>query len=203
MTTAEDYVNSVLESMPRATPQRSQIALELRGHIAERLGLGNPLDEVLRQLGDPVTLAESYLSAVPLVDAPFGRRALAKVVDVLVVLGALAPIVWMSFLLGPPELVFAFAVPVVLISGSFLFGLYTILAEYAAGQTLGKHWLGIRVVRESGARIGLGQAIVRQLPMFLQVYAIDVMFALFTERNQRAFEVLSKTRTVLAPPAPR
>ena len=44
----------------------------------------------------------------------------------------------------------------------------------------------------------MGQAIVRQLPMFLQVYWIDVMFALFTERSQRAFEMLSKTRVVRA-----
>ena len=36
MTTAEGYINEVLRSMPAATPQRSQIALELRGHIAER-----------------------------------------------------------------------------------------------------------------------------------------------------------------------
>jgi hypothetical protein len=34
--------------------------------------------------------------------------------------------------------------------------------------------------------------------MFLQVFWIDVMFALFTEKHQRAFEVLSKTRVVRA-----
>ena len=44
----------------------------------------------------------------------------------------------------------------------------------------------------------MGQAIVRQLPMFLQVYWIDVMFALFTDKSQRAFEMLSKTRVVQA-----
>jgi hypothetical protein len=33
------------------------------------------------------------------------------------------------------------------------------------------------------------------------VFWIDVMFTLFTERSQRAFELLSKTRTVLAGPA--
>ena len=32
--------------------------------------------------------------------------------------------------------------------------------------------------------------------MFLQVYWIDVMFALFTDKSQRAFEMLSKTRVV-------
>jgi uncharacterized RDD family membrane protein YckC len=52
----------------------------------------------------------------------------------------------------------------------------------------------------SGARISVGQAIVRQLPMFLQVYWIDVLFALFTDKSQRAFEMLSKTRVVRALP---
>jgi len=74
--------------------------------------------------------------------------------------------------------------------------LYTIVAEHWLGFTLGKRALGLRVVRESGAPIGLGQSIVRQLPMFLQVYWIDVLFALFTDKSQRAFELLSKTRVV-------
>jgi hypothetical protein len=39
---------------------------------------------------------------------------------------------------------------------------------------------------------------VRQLPVFLQVFWIDVMFALFMEKRQRAFEMLSKTRVVRA-----
>ena len=40
MTTAEGYIQEVLRNMPTATPQRSQIALELRGHIAERVAAG-------------------------------------------------------------------------------------------------------------------------------------------------------------------
>ena len=72
MRTADDYIDSVVKYMPRATPLRSQIALELRGHIAERVATGQSLDDIVRQLGDPATLAESYLSAVPLVGAPSG-----------------------------------------------------------------------------------------------------------------------------------
>jgi uncharacterized RDD family membrane protein YckC len=34
--------------------------------------------------------------------------------------------------------------------------------------------------------------------VFLQLGWIDIFFALFTERRQRAFEVLSKTRVVRA-----
>ena len=36
--------------------------------------------------------------------------------------------------------------------------------------------------------------------MILQVFWIDVFFALFTEKHQRAFEMLSKTRVVLVSP---
>jgi uncharacterized RDD family membrane protein YckC len=76
---------------------------------------------------------------------------------------------------------------------------YPIVAEYRFGETVGKHLLGLRVVRESGGRISFGQSIVRQLPAFFQVFWIDAMFALFTERHQRAFELLSKTRVVRNP----
>ena len=42
--------------------------------------------------------------------------------------------------------------------------------------------MGLRVAQESGARISFGQAIVRQFPQWLQVFWIDAMFAIFTER---------------------
>ena len=200
MTTMDDYISSVLNNMPRATPQRDQIAAELRGHISERLAHGHPLDEVLGKLGDPVRLAESYLSAVPLVSAPLGHRALAKTIDVVLAVVVIIPVGWL--ILRLLEVPLQMAIPIVLLAaiagGSFLFAVYTIVAEHVSGQTPGKRLLGIRVVRESGARIGLGQSIVRQLPMFLQVFWIDVMFSLFTDKHQRAFEMLSKTRTVLA-----
>ena len=201
MTTAsaDDYIRHVLERMPRATPMRAQIATELRGHIAERVGSGHSVEDVLRHLGDPETLAESYLAAVPLVSAPFWRRAIAKGVDVLTVLLVVAPAPWLIWRLGN-EALFPFAVLIVVVAGSLLFGLYTVIAEWWIGETLGKRLLDIRVVRESGARIGGGQAIVRQLPMFLQFYWVDILFALFTERSQRAFELLSKTRVVLVSP---
>jgi len=43
--------------------------MELRSNIAERVAHGDPLDGVLRQLGDPLTLAESYLASIPLTAA--------------------------------------------------------------------------------------------------------------------------------------
>jgi uncharacterized RDD family membrane protein YckC len=202
MTAADDYINRVLDQLPSGTPLRAQIAMELRGHIAERLESGQPVADVLRQLGDPMTLAESYLSAVPLVSASFLQRGLAKLVDVVVVVvtvlvGVGVPV----FLVAQrqQEWLFGFGVLAVILAASFGFGLYTIVAEHWLGFTVGKRMLGLRVVRESGAPIGLGQSLVRQLPMFLQVFWIDVLFVLFTDKSQRAFEVLSKTRVVTEP----
>ncbi|HUP40141.1 MAG TPA: RDD family protein [Vicinamibacterales bacterium] len=198
MTTADDYVNTVLGMMPPTMPQRTQIADELRSHIAERLAHGHSIDEVLKQLGNPATLADSYLSAEPLVSAPFSSRAIAKLLDGLAVLAVVCPLAWVVTRLVPSGFGPPIAVLLVMVGGSLLFGVYTVIAEYRRGQTIGKRLQGIRVVSETGARVSLVQAIVRQLSMFLQVYWIDVMFALFTDKSQRAFEMLSKTRVVRA-----
>ena len=198
MTTADDYVNTVLDMMPRTMPSRAQIAAELRSHIAERLAHGHPLDDVLRQLGDPAKLADSYLSAEPLVSATFGARALAKIVDALGVIAVICPIAYLISRLLPEGFGPIVMILVGIGGGSLLRGVYTMASEYRQGQTIGKRIQGIRVVAENGARISVGQAIVRQLPMFIQVFWIDAMFALFTDRSQRAFEMLSKTRVVRA-----
>ena len=93
---------------------------------------------------------------------------------------------------------FAFLLPELIILFALTCALYPLVAEYRFGRTAGKRLLGLRVVRESGGRITLGQSAVRQLPVFLQVGWVDILFALFTEHHQRAFELLSKTRVVLA-----
>ena len=196
--TPDDYVNTVLEMMPTTMAQRAQIAAELRSHIAERLAHGHSLDEVLRQLGDPATLAQSYLSAEPLVSAPFGSRAIAKIVDALIVTAVMVPATWYLSALVPRDFRPVAAIFIAVVGSALVFGVYTMVSEYRRGHTVGKHLRGLRVVGENGARISMGQAFVRQLPMFLQVFWIDAMFALFTDRSQRAFEMLSKTRVVRA-----
>lgn len=193
--TADTYIDQVLDFLPRATPRRAQIALELRGHIVERTAAGMAEADVLRQLGDPQALAESYLSAIPLAPASFVSRAVAKLVDVLIAAMIIAPVMWMGYWSLPPELA-PFALVGGILVGSLLFAAYVIVLEATLGHTLGKRLLGLRVVRESGARISLGQSFVRQLPLMLEVFWVDVLFALFTERHQRAFELLSKTRVV-------
>lgn len=192
---ADDYVTRVLDWLPQGTPDRQQIGAELRGLLTERVAGGQSLDEAVAQLGDPLALAESYLTAVPLVSAPFGRRALAKIIDAVLILAFIVPSVAFLFMVARDE-VRPFLVLGGLLIATITVALYLVFAEARFGQTIGKHFMDLRVVRESGARISVGQAIVRQLPMLMQMYPIDVLFALFTDKSQRAFELLSKTRVV-------
>jgi uncharacterized RDD family membrane protein YckC len=202
MNQMDDYVRRVVDRMPSGTPQRSQIERELKSTITERLEQGQPIDHVLRQLGDPAVLAQSYLAEVPLVAGSIGARFLAKLIDVAFVVAAVAPFAWFA---GSMLRAFTGSLEGGLLASLFiegiavglLFGLYTAIAEWRYGKTVGKHVMGLRVVDESGAQIGLGQALVRQLAQVANIFWIDAFFALFTTHQQRAFELLSKTRVVV------
>ena len=161
--------------------------------------MANPKRPSCAQLGDPLTLAESYLSAVPMVPATFMSRVWAKVFDgltFLLLIVVASCLVWFT----TPGNSRRSSSSASLSWAACCFALYTVLAESRYGQTLGKRLMGLCAVRESGARISFGQAIVRQLPMFFEVFAVDALFALFTEKHQRAFELLSKTRVVKCDP---
>ncbi|HEY4942761.1 MAG TPA: RDD family protein [Rhizomicrobium sp.] len=199
--TVQSYLAQLADAMPKMMPEREQIVADVRAHIEEDMQRGEALDAVLARLGDPANLAASYLSEVPLVSASLWRRAVAMAIDVaiagviavpLAVLGQVSP----DTLRLVPVIIGLLAVTVGFIA-------YIVVGDSRFGQTLGKHWLNLLVVRESGARISAGQAIVRLLPCVLHIWWIDVIFALFTERRQRAFELLSKTRVVAIDPTHR
>ena len=193
----DTYINRVLAALPPGMPRREQIAMELRGSISERVASGQPLQQVLDQLGDPVVLAESYLSAVPLVAGDFWSRATARLIDFAIPVVLLSPVSALIWLATPAEYVPALLFVYLVIGGSVI-AIYPMVAEAKYGKTIGKHLRGLYVVRESGARISTGQAVVRNLPWLLEVWWIDAAFALFTDKRQRAFEMLSKTRVVRA-----
>ena len=198
-TTEQQYIDRVIAFLPRSTPLRSQIALELRASIADRLERGERLEDILRQLGDPQTLAESYLNAIPLVSASFASRAVARIIDVLMVIAIVGVLAFTVAVLMPRKEFIPFVMLIAVVLCAFSYFTYAVAAEYLTGQTLGKRLFHMRVVRESGAHISLGQAIVRQLPTLMQFFWVDILFALFTDRSQRAFELLSKTRVVQVP----
>lgn len=196
------YIDRVIAQLPFEPALRTQVEMELRSHIAERVERGQSVEEALTHLGDPIVLAESYLAAIPLIAGSFWARAAARIIDFCGVAALAVPIVLAVFIALRRGDLDGFIVPVivlaVILTLTVLAVLYPVIAEYRYGKTVGKHLMGLRVVRESGARISFGQSVVRQLPMLTQVWWIDMLFALFTDKHQRAFEILSKTRVVVA-----
>jgi uncharacterized RDD family membrane protein YckC len=199
--TLQSYLAQLGDAMPRMMPEREQIVADVRAHIEEDMQRGEALDAVLTRLGDPANLAASYLSEIPLVSASFWRRAVAMAIDVAIP-GVIAVSLAVLGQVSPDTLPLVPAI-IALLAVMAGFVAYILVGDSRFGQTLGKHWLNLLVVRESGARISVGQAIVRLLPCVLHIWWIDVIFGLFTERRQRAFELLSKTRVVTIDPAHR
>ncbi len=197
------YIDRVIAQLPFEPALRTQVEMELRSHIAERVEHGQTVEEALRQLGDPVVLAESYLAAIPLIAGSFWARAAARIIDFCGVLALVIPFLLAVIIIvrrGGEAVYFMIPIGllVLILVLTILAVIYPVIAEYRYGKTVGKHLMGLRVVRESGARISFGQSVVRQLPMLTQVWWIDMLFALFTDKHQRAFEILSKTRVVVA-----
>ncbi|HEY6220389.1 MAG TPA: RDD family protein [Gemmatimonadaceae bacterium] len=202
----DQFIDEVLSRVPFG-PRREQIETDLRSAIAERVEHGMSVEAAISQFGDPEALAESYLSSIPLVSAAFMSRVTAKLIDLPAALLAACITMyvgWQTFgpgssflaqLTGPDK--HPLFIGLCIFCAIFVLPGYFVLSEALTDQTLGKKVLGIRVVRESGSRINVGQALVRQIPLVFSFFLVDALFALFTEKKQRAFELITKTRTVL------
>ena len=200
-TPAADYIDSVLSCVPGAA-QKQRIEMALR----TRLDPGITMEQAIATYGHPREVAELYLASEPLVSAPFFRRAVAALIDIPSVLGTglLFLYVMWKVIDGDRSLIASVFIgnPIAIVLGvatlALMSPMYYVVAETLTSQTIGKALMGLRTVRESGAKITVGQAIVRQLPLLLSFYLFDALFALFTKKKQRLFEILSKTRVVRA-----
>jgi uncharacterized RDD family membrane protein YckC len=76
---------------------------------------------------------------------------------------------------------------------------YFPLLEARFGKTIGKHLLAIRVVREAGTPISLGQAFLRRLSFYFEMLLADALFIPFTPARQRALDMLARTAVVREP----
>jgi uncharacterized RDD family membrane protein YckC len=200
-TSAEDYIESVLDCVP-AERDRVRIDAELRGRLDPRISI----EQAIATYGHPRAVAEFYLASSTLESAPFFRRLGAAIIDIPSVMVAGFLVFYFAWkllgsgdtflkaiLVGNPIAIALCFATLILMSP-----MYYIIAESWTSQTVGKALMGIRTVRESGAKITVGQAIVRQIPLFFSFYLLDGLFALFTRKRQRLFEMISGTRVVKA-----
>ena len=212
--TAQEYITRVLDALPPNMPSRDQIAMELRGLIDERLERGQSMEEVQRQLGDPLALADSYLSALPLEPASFFSRVWAKLLDAGVFVAVaviLACTAWFTL----PREVSPFVVLAVVAASTF----GNLFARFMRWQFLLRR-LAVRLptIDSLGAFAGsfaflpvplyLGQIVarVRLLPTLTPTERAHVVFAAIWERTldvwALALLAAPKTRQRRAPAEP-
>jgi uncharacterized RDD family membrane protein YckC len=205
MSRIEDYVGAVMGHVPRAYAERGQIELDLRSHLLDLVEAGESEEAAVARMGPPEDVARGYLADLPLEYASRLRRSGAFLVDMALGVVVLTPLLLLlhRLLLGadvpwdpvPTVAVFVFLAAIGL-AAPVMGLLYFLPMEAVYGRTLGKWLLGMCVVRDSGTRMRWGAAFLRRIPFYFDIFWLDAIFALFTQKRQRAFDLVAGTVVV-------
>jgi uncharacterized RDD family membrane protein YckC len=137
-----------------------------------------------------------------------GSRFLAALVDtlVIVILLVVMYMVTIAFLVSPPGKTLSQALGDWIIAGYALFtfailwGYYIFFEMIWNGQSLGKRWLGVRVIRTDGMPITLVESVVRNLVRvvdFLPVYyGFGVVTMMISAQSRRLGDLAAGTVVV-------
>ncbi len=205
MSDIEMYVQSVMRNIHAPRNQRERIESDLRLHLQEATADGEPAQNVIARMGDPIQVAEEFMAEIPMRYAAFWRRIAAFAIDLLVVMAVAAVLalvavgalnllprapVGMDWAVGAGLIAFGFSTATACL-GIIL--LYFPILEGRFGQTLGKRLLGIWVLQETGLPIGYKQALLRRLSYYFDILPLDALFIPFTAKHQRAFDIVART----------
>jgi uncharacterized RDD family membrane protein YckC len=206
---AEQYIRKVMDLIYAPEKDRERIQSDLQSHLQEGMAGGEEMTALVERMGDPREVAAEFMSAVPMVYAGFWLRLAAFLVDMVVILlfGGLAAgltIVLSNVVPQHPEglmenLVGGAIILLVLISANACIAvmfIYFPLLEGRFGQTLGKRFVGLRVRSEDGLPASYGQAILRRLSFYFEIFPIEALFLPFDAKHQRWFDKLAKTVVV-------
>jgi uncharacterized RDD family membrane protein YckC len=201
----ERYIREVLRNIPFPLAERERIEADLRAHLESAQAEGDPPEAVISRMGSPAEVAEELMSQVPLEYAGFWRRLVACAVDMIVifVLAAIPAFVGVGLgnlvprhPVGPDYVIGAVVLLGVLVCTLAVIGvvvLYFPILEGRFGRTLGKRWLRLWVLKETGLPIGYKEAFLRRLSYYFEIMPVDALFIPFTPRRQRAFDIVART----------
>ena len=194
------YIDDVMRHVFAAPEDRERLETDLHSHFTEGEAAGRAPRDIIDGLGSPEEVAAAFNAEREFSYATFWERLVAFFGDFGVLVSLSLPLVGLLFLSGalssesgePPILWFVICGLVAMaLAGICIF--YFPLLEAHYGKTLGKHLMRIRVLRENGAPIGLGQAFVRRLSLYFDMLWIDALFIPFTPKRQRALDIIAKT----------
>lgn len=202
MKLVDRYIHDVMANVFAAPDERNRFAADLRAHFAAAEAAGEPPARAIESMGAAADVAAAFNAERQMVYGGFWRRLVAFIGDVGLLMVCSIPVATLAVLAGtglperierPDDLM---TLATILLFGCAGFGLvvfYFPLLEWRFGKTLGKHLMGLRAVRENGAPLGLGRAFVRRLSLFFDLLVIDALFIPFTDKKQRALDIVAKT----------
>lgn len=196
--TARRYVREVMDRLPPCLTATETIRRDIEAHLAEAVGAGRDPEEGIRQLGPAEEVAAGYARETEAKLASLGDRVGAFLLDLGLGIDLLALAL---VLIWRPEHLLGSLIPAFAAASALLSLLYFPILEERFGQTIGKRVFGLCVTRTGGLRLGLGRALLRRLPLLLEFFWLDAVFAPFTEKRQRAFDLVADTVVVATPPA--
>jgi len=202
MNQADRYIEEVMRHLLATREERTRFEADLRAHFDEALSRGELYLRIVEKLGTPEAVAEAFNSERPLEHAGFWRRLAAFFADTALFIAMAAPVVFMAVMTQADMVPRYVGIPAMVLFAIALFGfslIYFPLLEARFGRTLGKYIMRIRVVDENGRPIRLGQAIIRRLSYWFDLLAVDAIFIPFTDKKQRALDILAKTIVVKEP----
>ena len=202
MKPVDRYLQDVLDNVFAAPEERERFEADLRAHFAEAEARGEAPGRIIDEMGRPEDVAAAFNAERALSYAGFWQRVVAFIGDCGLLLALFLPplavaVATIRLVPGaasgaaPIGWVIAMCLVGLAMFGIFVF--YFPILEARFGKTLGKHLMRIRVVRESGTPIRLGQAFVRRLSLFFKLLVPDALFVPFTDKRQRALDIIAKT----------
>ncbi len=206
---ADQYVQKVMDLIYAPDKDRERIQADLQAHLQEGMAGGEDLKALVERMGDPREVAAEFMTEVPMVHAGFWRRTAAFLVDLLVILlfAGLAAVLTISLSNAVPQhpeglvenLIGGAIILLLLISANACIAMilvYFPLLEGRFGQTLGKRLFGLRVRSEDGLPASYGQAFLRRLSFYFEIFPIEALFLLLNPKRPRWFDLLAKTIVV-------
>lgn len=208
MNEVQSYVGQVLRNITAPTQERQRIESDLTAHLEQAVAAGEPAKQVIARMGTPIEVAAEFMAQIPLHYAGFWRRLAAYIIDLAILIavdGIFAILALILVSLVPPHpvgvdwalgavLLGLLASALLSIIGVLL--LYFPILEARFGQTAGKHLLRLRVLKEDGLPIGYKEAFIRRLSFYFRILPLDSLFIPFTDKRQRAFDLVARTIVV-------
>lgn len=209
MNAKNQYIQEVLRNIHGTAQERSRIETDLSDHLNEAVAAGEPLDNVIRRMGTPVEVAAAFMSQKPMDYAGFWMRAIASVLDMLLIFilaGLLMiPVIGLNQFIPahPSGIGYVQGAAVILIILGCVLALLGVIILYFPvlegrfGQTPGKRLLHLRVLKENGLPIGYKDAFLRRLSYYTEFLLFDGLFIPFTQKKQRALDIVARTVVIV------